>query len=338
MDIEALYFEALLAQAAYADGLEADMTGERLAEKLMAVKGMTTAQAEYFASIYKVVAQQNTTDSGFSATVFQRISDDSLHFAMRGTDNDGPDWVEANAQNGQHGISYMQVADMINFYIILINAGEVPQFQFKEVSESQLLPEQIGYLIDVSLEGQKKYLIFEQFGSERGLGNGTLNNSSKFAVTGHSLGGHLASAFSLLLSSVENYTVTFNSAGFVGNFFNEFAAVIASGINANGITNMLPVEFLETVLDIKAPEDPISLLGNHISGSPIVVEIEVVGVGDGPIDYVVENHSMDRLVDSLAVANAMNTLDETLDIAKYNQFFKVSANPPVSGLLSPQLI
>ncbi len=313
MDIEALYFEALLAQAAYADGLEADMTAIELTEKLMAVSGMTTVQAEYFASRYKVVAHQETTESGFSATVFQKISDGSFHFAMRGTDSIVPDFTSANAQNLGYGMSLNQVADMLNFYLASTGAGEIPQYEFKLVLHTDLAA------------GQKSFdplnsayrIVFVNKDPINVSGIVGVDTSSQLSISGHSLGGHLASAFSLLLPQAVDYTTTFNSAGIIGGGFDLFADLISTTVNEDGFITLSPVSNVETVLDIRSPLDPISILGSHLSGSPVNVEI------DGEL---LDAHSIDKLADTLAVANAMNTLDETLDIATYNQFFKLSAN------------
>lgn len=130
MNINDLYMNALLAQATYANKLTDGMEGEDLARKLfeqLKKNGMTQAQAEYFSSKYEVVTQQSTTDSGFSATVFKRITDSSYHFAMRGTDFDGAD-IANNVQNFNYGMSYDQVADLLNFYLKLTHTGSVQKF------------------------------------------------------------------------------------------------------------------------------------------------------------------------------------------------------------------
>ncbi|RHW77519.1 hypothetical protein [Colwellia sp. RSH04] len=117
MDIKTLFNEALLAQAAYVDGLTSGMTGEDLAKVLKeSDTSITQAQAEYFASKYKVVQQMN--ESGFSATLFQNIESGEYHLANRGTDGvlDG-DWTDANASNSAYGMAYNHVAELINFYL-----------------------------------------------------------------------------------------------------------------------------------------------------------------------------------------------------------------------------
>ena len=92
------------------------------------------AQADHIAANFRVVKQQETTDNGFSATVFQRIGgEECYYFAMRGTDDiifsesaDGED----NVQNIKTGMSYYQVVEMLNFYLKLTHNDSVPQFAF----------------------------------------------------------------------------------------------------------------------------------------------------------------------------------------------------------------
>lgn len=81
MNINELYINGLLAQAAYADGLDPDMTGTFLADVLLNElkdKGMTRAQADFIGANFIVVKQSSSTsaiEEGFSATVFQYIGE-----------------------------------------------------------------------------------------------------------------------------------------------------------------------------------------------------------------------------------------------------------------------
>jgi hypothetical protein len=141
MDINTLFHEALLAQAAYAD-LEANMAEEDIITNLQNddfVGGVTQAQAEYFADHFEVVQRDKNPETGFSATLFQDIESGEYHLATRGSapppslDLDfDVDWTGANLQNYSWGMAYDQVADLINFYLRLTQTGNVPQFTFEE--------------------------------------------------------------------------------------------------------------------------------------------------------------------------------------------------------------
>ena len=137
MDIKKLFEEALLAQVAYIDNLVPGMKGDDLIDALLNDEdnNITQAQAEYFASKYIVVQQSEVPepDTGFSATLFKNIETQEYHLANRGSDGIfDVDFTSANAQNLSWGMSYDQVADLINFYHRITQTGNVPQFTFEE--------------------------------------------------------------------------------------------------------------------------------------------------------------------------------------------------------------
>jgi len=91
-NIEDSFLAAQTANASYADGLSAGDTDGALSNRLTAEldqKGMTPAQAKHFGDNFIVVAQQQTTPNGFSATLFQHKPSGDYYFAMRGTDSPG---------------------------------------------------------------------------------------------------------------------------------------------------------------------------------------------------------------------------------------------------------
>ncbi|CAM9647307.1 unnamed protein product, partial [Discosporangium mesarthrocarpum] len=93
MNISEIYHNALLAQAAYADDLNDTKDNTNLLiSRLESVEDMTISQAQYIANNFRVVAQQDKTASGFSATLFQRLDEngqpiDEYYFAARGSDD-----------------------------------------------------------------------------------------------------------------------------------------------------------------------------------------------------------------------------------------------------------
>jgi len=252
MSINNIYLESLLAQAAYADGLTLGMTGAKLADELVKIEGVSRAQAEYFASQYTVIHQDEVIETGFSGTLFQHNDDKTFHLALRGTDFNGPDVSGANTNNVQNGMAFNQVAGMINFYLRLTHSGDVPQFGFRLVEDINLGEGQVSFPY-IENDERSFNLVFEKKSDATGLGVAGLNTSTQLMVSGHSLGGHLASAFSLLLPSVIGHTSTFNSAGIIGDNFSELANLIANEINIDGILNIAPVSEISSVTDIRAP-------------------------------------------------------------------------------------
>lgn len=94
MNIKNIYEASLFAQMAYADNLEQGDTGAGLSDKLLSpsvgADDVTQAQADYFSANYRVIYQEPTTASGFSATLFQDVNTGEYVFSLRGTDGDGP--------------------------------------------------------------------------------------------------------------------------------------------------------------------------------------------------------------------------------------------------------
>jgi len=214
MTIADIFNASLLAHATYTDGLNTGDTGSTLASRLThstdGANGVTSSQADYIGDNYRVVHQQATTGSGFSATLFKDKNTNEYVFALRGTDG-GVDWTQANLPNVLSGAARSQIIEMVNFYIQLTSPlnSTVNQYFYNTQTEQV----EIG-------------------GSALGLGE--ITSSTNLTVTGHSLGGHLASAFTLLFPSVSTQTITFDSAGFIAlggnNLFPAYSQDIASTV------------------------------------------------------------------------------------------------------------
>ena len=337
MDIKTLFDEALLAQAAYALFSKKDMKDDELINALLSDEDndVTQAQAEYFASKYIVVQQSEVPepDTGFSATLFQNIESGKYQLANRGSDGIfNVDFTSANTQNFSWGMSYDQVADLINFYHRLTTASTMtaPQFTFEIQSlEPGTIPPAGSVFRYHEFEDDTQeptvdvYLVFKQKVTGA-IGFGQISNTEGLNVSGHSLGGHLASAFSLLFPSVINQTSTFDSAGIIGKQFDELASAIAEVL---GIVPHKVAEPNVNIIDIKSPLDPVSSLGSHLGGGLVDVFIEAEDSFPNK-----ESHGMDRLVDSLAVMNLLYTLDNSFTLAKGNKLLPLASSDEYTEL------
>ena len=88
----ATYFEqAQLAMAAYALNLISGITDNKYKAALRGPNEdkMAKAQAEWFVNHYDVIDSQQSTISGFSATLFRDKATGEYTLAMRGTEFDG---------------------------------------------------------------------------------------------------------------------------------------------------------------------------------------------------------------------------------------------------------
>lgn len=224
MDTTTLYQQALLSEAAYAD-LENINTQDEYEAALIA-SGLSPAQVDEFITNWRVISHQPNTDSGFSATLFQRITADLIagykigdfSYAVRGTEFAWNDFVDLNEDIGnivQDDLALEQIVDLYNDWIRITT----PQGQAYQVANLVYFAGD-GDPSHVIFDGSYKTIKFTPsttfFASDdsRYTGAGhTITSEKLTSVTGHSLGGHLASAFTRLFPSLtQAYTI--NGAGF----------------------------------------------------------------------------------------------------------------------------
>ena len=149
------------------------------------------------------------------------------------------------------------------------------------------------------------------------LGNGTLN--SGFTVSGHSLGGYLATALTADFSANVTQTYLYNSPA-----VNGAGAAITAILEAFGIA--APIN-ASKIINIKADAgiSPIAGLGAQVA-PPIAINIEnqlLSGVSDPPGAY---NHSMQVLTDSLALYQTFAKLYDSISISLITSIFKAASN------------
>ena len=286
---------AELAMAAYADLASGSPDIEALKHPDV---GMSPTQATSFAENWRVIDQQ-TDANGFSATVFQHKDGGQYHLSFRGTDN-AFDWGD-DADLGVNGAAHQQVMSMVNYYYRLIADTQdmVPQYELVEVSSA---PANEPYII----KNNGVILALRSAPNAVGLG---LGSEADFVLSGHSLGGHLMSAFIYMFPSVVASGFTYNGAGInggPGQGLYDLAAFLADNIST---PNLSPgTGAYGTVTDIIADQgvDLVPSLGEQI-GAEQRIFIEDQGVD-------VANHSIKHLVDSLAVYDLFARCDSSLAI------------------------
>jgi trimeric autotransporter adhesin len=179
------YINALLADAAYAkdltDGLRDDALKRALSER------MTPQLAEFIAANFEIVAHKESNDvidSGFDATVWKGKAgsayDGRTFVSLQGTVGLG-DFLTDISLAAPGNIGTAQIVDMINWWRSLT----APQ--------GQSLPKLVA--LPSNLFGWQPSGV---------VGTGQLAGVDNVQVNGHSLGGHLASAFARLFGSSVN--------------------------------------------------------------------------------------------------------------------------------------
>lgn len=320
MEGENIFSQISLAEAAYAL-LENVTDQENLKNKLEAI-GFSQSQAEEFVKHWRVVNHLPDTLSGFSATVFESLDHPGeLSFAIRGTAG-LQDLVITDASDiVLDGIALDQVVDMYNYWQRL-NAGAGEYYQVARLAEASeltadlaaaylkgedvgdayaaLLGEQPGVIIDFPTMTVKT-VVFEQSAEPDGLAL-IPNDLTSINVVGHSLGGHLAMAFTRLFPEINPLAYTVNGAGFRQHFNVDNLLDALAGretvFDDNRILNLYGSAGLEFVT-----QD--FYLGLQQQGVRIPLFTESTFKGTF-------GHGVGQMTDSAAVYDLFITLDNTL--------------------------
>ncbi len=264
------------------------------------------AQANAFLSHWQVLDHQPNTASGFSGTLFQRIDDDPINgyeagdlvFALRGTET-GLTTILDDLYRADYmgivanGLAFRQIVDMYNYWQRLITPEGDSAQQARLVLAPPGTPDE--KIIDES--GFKWMIEFEY--SALGLGRVDLNDNL-VAATGHSLGGHLATAFSRLFPGWTTNAVTINGAGYpngetpgltgralqnIDNLFSSLGG--ASDFDASKIENL----FGDKGPEVTTMNEPWGLMQQGLH-APVYIE-DALGNSLG--------HGASQMTDALAV-------------------------------------
>ncbi len=301
-------------------------------------------QATDFATHWEIVDHLPNTVSGFSGTVFRRRDSDpvtglvagDLVFALRGTEQVGLDLFQADFNElVNNGLAFRQIIDMYNYWQRLIT----PAGQLARQAELILAP--VGTPgSQIINEGGIEWTIQLNY-SSIGLGKVDLTDNL-VAATGHSLGGHLATAFTRLFSGWTTEAVTFNGAGYptgaipglsgtaLQNIPNLFALLGGDAFfPSTSITNIYGdknIEFvtMDSFFGLQQP-------GGH---QPMYIEQDTVYAS-------LFGHGMGQMADSAAIFDLLLRLDGSLAnasaasiVSKLNSLFEAASNDTAFSLES----
>jgi Ca2+-binding RTX toxin-like protein len=317
--IQEAYINALLADAAYAltSDVNNGITGDHLTEFLN--KRMTPTLANYIGENFTVITHIDSNDltgSGFDATVW-RSNDGKVYISMTGTEG-LQDFLSDVDLAVSSGTARAQLAEMVNWWL------KISTPTTSTAAQITLVP-----IYDNSVPPQISYE-FQSAPPVQGLG--LLDGVTNIEVNGHSLGGHLASAFARLFGASENSTgnglvaidhvTTFNSAGFNGNsdfVFQEIERLIGVGLGRMPTSAEQTNDFAINGLNVTTNTFFSSQIGQRVE----VFNEESTGI---------PNHYMYKLTDALALGDAIAKLDSSFDINKMNLLFDKGANQTEASL------
>ena len=284
---------AALAQASYST-FSSTMDDATYILALRAENGasMGAVQAQQFAKTNRIVTQRPNTTSGFSATVFKAEGEYVL--AIGGTDSifSGGviDWASANLNDiGQRGIAATQAIDLFNYFQELTAAkgAVVVRYTYNQLNGAISFTKSIAGA-DGALLGKN------------------------FAVTGHSLGGHLALIMSRLAPDRVSASYAFNAPGFdrsavselfgaSGAFFDDLrvAEISARGSSSVGLSwgNLTKLN------NLSVPEDLVHRIGTLPMQQ--LLQFTEAGSATAPVD----SHRVQGMTDALAVYDLFSLVD-----------------------------
>ena len=322
MDINKMYQGSLLSEASYAD-LQNKFDPQDVKTALMNIdgtgKGFSKAQAEDFVTHWKVASHQPDTASGFSATLFESLDNPGTYtLAIRGTAGKLDIFSADTLGILSLGYARAQTYSLYNYFIRLITPSSENVGQWVNTGKTGV--------VDGALVPVYEY----QNDAAGGLGvivDATGQNTNFDAilnVTGHSLGGHLALAFTRLFTNWASGIYTYNAPGIaasqsVDNFFRSFGGDGKYPVNLDQITtNLVGEAGIELISTFNKP------------GQQDLVFIEDQGLPSP--GNPAGNHSIKALTDALAVYDLLGKLDNTLSLDQIKPFLEAGSNTPNESL------
>lgn len=325
--IESAYINALLADAAYVS-VSSSLTQAQL--KTTLDERMTPTQAAFIANNFSVASSKYTNDffeSGFDAVVWR--GRDGTPFAgqvfvsMRGTDGIADYLADGDLATSVGARA--QIMDMVNWWLSEVTPVGQMAKQIKWDAFRRTDPNPLSNAVDPGF-------VFDTSVAGTGTSNTGLVGVSNIQVGGHSLGGHLATAFARIFGA-NNSTIgsvnvqavsTFNSAGFNGGsteaIFQNIQSLLRTGINSFFPTAAKQTNFFgQNGLEVTTNTWWFNQMGQRIG---LYQEDLLTGGATAPIN----NHSMYKLTDYLALGAALEKLDPNMTFAKLNELVKAGSN------------
>ena len=289
-----------LALAAYADLSPGIPVRDALVQ---GGSGMSFEQATRFSTQWTVVAQYNHTSEQYP--VYDEVTGDLLRYDT--TTNGLSVTVFQDNATGQKYLAIRGTDDMYDAATDLVSVGILGSTRFQAQYQSLRLKVQ------------------------EWIGNGTL--PAQFTVTGHSLGGFLATGLASEYAANVSHAYLYNSPGIGGiATATEIGQRLLSALN---ITASLPGPDRFSNIRADAGISPIAGLGLPVS-PPINIAIENQFLSDVPNPPAARNHSQQTLTDALAVYAVYSALAPSLNEAQIAQLLK-SASATNKGTLEGAL-
>ena len=316
-----LLASAMLAEAAYAEFLQPNGQLKPLADirAALVAKDWSGTQVDAFLANYRVIHQQPNTATGFSATLFEKLTNGlptgQYVFATRGTEfgvqlrADAPLGLDLAADIGDlvlDGLAWSQIVDMYNYWKRLTTPPGLSYQQAQVVT----LPLDAGLAAGTYIRdgGTTVLRRIELVPATDGIG--AIGTGAPLQVAGHSLGGHLASAFTRLFPNVASQAYSINGAGYAEILGNANINYVFSALGGGDWFSAADVQnfYGSAGPDIVTQNAPNGLVQ---VGAHDMIYIERGGQGENPLYWYssVWGHSATQMSDSAAVYDLLIRLD-----------------------------
>lgn len=313
----------------------------------------SASQAIDFSRTWKVISHQANTESGFSATLFRNRENGKYYYACRGTEDVQNDTILTDvADIVFDGLAINQIVDMYNDWQRITSLGvyqaaklellvtetallsaeqnaisglfEGPYEQYLRTRNDVIIDMPSGRVYTITLvDSNQLFSDFRMFGADIPLYNDVV-------AVGHSLGGHLAMAFSRLFPACSD-VFSVNGAGYatghipgaggnadtnIRNLFSMLGGSFAGNFEPSEILNLYGEKWLE----ITTMNSPYGLLqpGGHY---PFFIE-------DASSNTL--GHGKSQLTDALAVNDLFFRADQRLQTEDFKMVFE-ELNPKNRG-------
>jgi len=303
VEIHNAFVNAILADTSYVNGLVSGDEGVALERKLS--DSLTPSLAKYVGDNFKVLNQwTDPSMSGFSVTVFEDKATSQTYVSLRGTEFPSRDvWPDANVVFGT-GLAQSQILAMVNWYLrATARAGDAVM---------QLL---------ASTHNVSAGRIEHDTVTITAAANGELYGRTAY-VNGHSLGGHLATVFTRLYDSRVRQTFSYNGLG-MGRLLSD--TVLSTIENTLGLGATIWQDSKQSNyyaaygINVATNEYWLSQKGRRI---PVFNEAGTL----------LPNHSMYKITDSLALADVLGMMDNSLTLTQVTKLFNAASAQPASSL------
>ncbi len=224
---------------------------------LLIDEGFSSTQADKLLSRWVVGPHVEDTNSDFSMTLFEGVNpSDGFVLGFRGTLGPG-DYITDVGDIVADGIALDQIVDLVNMWNWLNTAGDYAATKLEVMAEETALLQiasaagaaaKDAYLTVLKLRNdvvidlptntvrtvvwEQSDMFFDDEKYKQGAGYGEQIAERRLTVVGHSLGGHLAAAFTRLIPDAEADAFTVNGAGFGMLGLNGFASKNVSNLFA----------------------------------------------------------------------------------------------------------